>query len=83
MKRISFAIAVFVVTLLAVVSLCGMHCDERRQESKQPRRKRAESASNRSSQVSWESGIKFVMQWDDASKKLLFDGYPISSRASR
>jgi hypothetical protein len=74
MQRIPFAMAMFAVAF-AVVSLCGMQDSN----SKQGRQagKWAEISLNRSLQVSWDGGTTFAMQWNDACKKLIFDGYPI------
>lgn len=70
MQKMAFTIAVLVVAT-AVISLRG-NGKEQRQASNF-----AEISVNRSLHVPWKSGTEFVMQWNDACKKLLFDGYPI------
>jgi hypothetical protein len=74
MQRIPFALAALVVAAL-IVSLCGMNRGD--SEKEQRASNWAEIKLNRSLQGPWESGTAFVMQWNDACKKLLFDGYPI------
>jgi hypothetical protein len=75
MQRTPFAIAVFVVAIV-MISFCRVHrsnCEEERQAGNW-----TEISLNRSLQVPRESGTTFVMQWNDACKKLIFDGHPLS-----
>jgi hypothetical protein len=74
MKKIPFAIAVLVVAI-AITSLCRVNAGNNKEEKQVV--KSAEISLNRTLRAPWESGITFAMQWNDACKKLLFDGYPM------
>ena len=76
MKRTFLAVAVVLASLAAVfcLGIDGGSCQE-----EQPCAKRFELAMNfPSPQVSWDSESKYVMTWDEASKKLLFNDRAIS-----
>ena len=69
MQKTAFTIAVLVVAI-AVVSLRGL------KRGKEPRRaaQNAEISLKCSPDIAWETGTKFHMQWNDATKKMVFDG---------
>jgi hypothetical protein len=70
MRRISFAIAVLVVAI-GVISLFETSSGNRKEP--QQAGKGAEISVKLSSQIAWDSGIRFAMRWDDARKKMIFD----------
>jgi len=74
MQRIPFAIAMFAVAI-TITSFCATPWGN----CKQPLAagNYAEISLNRPFRVPWEDGTTFVMHWNDACKKFLFDGYPI------
>ena len=79
MKRTFLAVAVVVASLVAVFFLgVGLgNCDEERHGD----RPAEFGLTFSSSHVSSDTSTKYVMQWDDTSKKLLFDGQAISHAA--
>jgi hypothetical protein len=73
MKRTSFAVTL-VVVLISGVAL-GRNGRVRIEKKSDEVR-----LSLLSSQISWETETKYVMQWDERSKRLLFDGLLASPR---
>lgn len=71
MKKTFLAVAIVAVSLVVILclSIDGGDCQE-----KKPGRKHHELTLNLSPQVLWANEIKYAMQWDDTSKKLLFNG---------
>ena len=76
MKRTTLAIAVVATTLATDLLVAVRYGDCKEEQNAE--KCAALSSSLFSSQVSSDTETKFVMQWDDASKKLLFDGQAIS-----
>ena len=76
MKRTYLAVA-FVAASLAVVLFSGIALG-RNGRVRIEKKIDEGRMSLLSPQISWEEETKYVMQWDDASKKLLFDGQAIS-----
>jgi hypothetical protein len=74
MQRTAFAIAAIAVAI-AFVSLCGMHWDNCKEQ--QHAGNCTGMSLNCSPRGPWDSGMTFVMQWNDACKKLVFEGRPI------
>jgi hypothetical protein len=81
MKKTFLVVAVVTTSLLAVL-FSGMALG-RDGRDKLERESIAPSLNHFSPQATWEVEIKYVVQWDDASKKLLIDGQAISHETNK
>jgi hypothetical protein len=75
MHKTSLVATVLLASLIAA-SFCCMRsgdCGEKRNACQWPH-----VSLKCSPQVAWDDGVTFVMQWNDACKKMVFDGHPLS-----
>jgi hypothetical protein len=79
MKRTLFNVAVILPLLVAAFLFGVRYGHVKRQSSDQRCEQRATASASQSEQV---AGMTYIMQWDDTTKKLLFNGQPLSHWAN-